>query len=77
MKLIDDFAENITIIPIFDCIDFYAKEKARLKKSGNLVDDFDLLIGCSAVSNNLILVTDNEKHFNRIEKITIDNWIKR
>jgi tRNA(fMet)-specific endonuclease VapC len=39
--------------------------------------DFDLLIGCSAVSNNLILVTDNEKHFNRIEKITINNWIKR
>jgi tRNA(fMet)-specific endonuclease VapC len=77
MDLINDFAKEITILPVFDCFNIYAKEKARLKRAGNLVDDFDLLIAASAVSNQLTLVTDNVKHFNRIDKIKIENWIER
>jgi len=38
------------IIPIFQAIDYYAKEKARLRKSGKSVDDFDLLIGSTAIT---------------------------
>jgi tRNA(fMet)-specific endonuclease VapC len=76
-QLVDEFAENVTILPIFNCLEIYAIEKARLRKAGNLVDDFDLLIGCSAVSNQLILVTENKKHFNRIRNIKIENWIER
>jgi len=49
----------------------------NLRKRGALIDDFDLLIGCSAIANKLILVTENEKHFNRIRKIKIENWINR
>jgi len=55
-------------------LDSYAQEKARLRKQGTPLDDFDLLIGASAVANNLILVTNNVKHFERIEGITIENW---
>jgi tRNA(fMet)-specific endonuclease VapC len=76
-RLVDDFSQAITILPIFNSLAIFAKEKARLKRSGNLIDDFDLLIGCSAVVNQMILVTENEKHFTRIENITIENWIIR
>jgi tRNA(fMet)-specific endonuclease VapC len=76
MQLIDNFLTRVGIVPINTCIGLFAKEKARLKKIGAMIDDFDLLIGCSAVANNLIMVTDNKKHFNRIEKITIENWIQ-
>jgi tRNA(fMet)-specific endonuclease VapC len=54
----------------------YAKQKARLRKTGNMIDDFDLLIGCSALKNGLILVTNNENHFDRIENIRMENWKK-
>jgi tRNA(fMet)-specific endonuclease VapC len=64
------------ILPIFNSLDLYAKQKARLRKIGNMIDDFDLLIGCSAIKNGLILVTNNENHFDRIENIKIENWIK-
>ena len=77
IKLVDEFAKHITILPIYNSLGLYAKEKVRLRKLGTLIDDFDLLIGCSAVVNNLILVTENEKHFKRIRKIKIENWIKR
>ena len=73
---VNEFANKIGILPIFNCLDLYAKEKARLKKLGNLIDDFDLLIGCSAIKNDLILVSNNENHFERIENIKIENWIK-
>jgi tRNA(fMet)-specific endonuclease VapC len=40
------------------------------------VDDFDLLIGSTAIANEMILVTNNEKHFSRLSNIQIENWIK-
>ncbi|MEN0051347.1 MAG: PIN domain-containing protein [Bacteroidota bacterium] len=70
------FIETVAIIPIFDTLDFYAEEKARLRKLGTPIDEFDLLIGSSAVVNGYIMVTNNEKHFNRIKGIKIENWTK-
>lgn len=77
-KAVDDFINGLSIIPIFGSIRRYAKEKVRLRKIGKPVnDEFDLLIGVTAVENSLILVTDNVKDFNRIEGITIENWYTR
>ncbi len=72
---VDDFIGRFTIIPIFNSLDVYAKEKARLRKTGNPIDDFDLLIGATAISNNLILVTRNVSDFERLEGIQIENWV--
>jgi tRNA(fMet)-specific endonuclease VapC len=72
---VNEFANKIGILPIFNSLDLYAKEKARLRKAGIIIDDFDLLIGCSAIKNGLILVTNNENHFERIKNIKIENWI--
>ena len=72
---VDDFISRFTIIPIFNSLDIYAKEKARLRKAGNPLDDFDLLIGATAISNDLVLVTRNVTDFERLEGIKIENWI--
>jgi len=76
-NLVDNFSKEIAVLPILNCLDVFAKEKALLKKSGSLIDDFDILIGCSAIANGLIMVTDNEKHFNRLNGIVIENWVER
>jgi len=73
---IEKFINSIQIVPIIGSLDIYAKEKANLKKKGKIIDDFDLLIGSSAIANNLILVTRNIKHFQRISNIEIENWVK-
>ena len=52
----DNFLAGVQILPIFDALDIYANEKARLRKSGQLVDEFDLLIGASAIANDLYKV---------------------
>lgn len=77
-KAVDSFLSGLSVVPIAGCVRLYAKEKVRLRKQGiSLHDEFDLLIGVTAVEHNLVLVTDNVKHFERINKIRIENWIKR
>jgi len=49
--------------------------KAQLEKAGNPLDDFDLVIAASALASNLTLVTNNEKHFLRVEGLKLENWI--
>ncbi|HLN73428.1 MAG TPA: type II toxin-antitoxin system VapC family toxin [Prolixibacteraceae bacterium] len=76
-EMIDGLTKELTILPIFNSLNIYAKEKARLRKSGKILDDFDLLIGATAIANNLILVTENEKHLSRMSKINFESWINR
>ena len=72
---LNDFLTGIQILPIYNCLDLYASEKSRLRKLGIIVDDFDLLIGTSASANQMILVTNNIKHFINISEIRIENWL--
>ncbi len=77
-KAVDAFLNGLSIIPIFGCIMRYAKEKVKLRKMGKpLHDEFDLLIGATAVENKLTLVTDNRKDFDRLTGIKIENWFRR
>jgi tRNA(fMet)-specific endonuclease VapC len=76
-EIIEKFINQLTILPIFDSILLYGKEKTRLRKIGKMISDFDLLIGCTAVEKDLIIVTENVGEFERISGIKIENWIKR
>ena len=76
-QAVEDFLSGITIIPIFGVIKRYAVEKVRLRKLGKPANDnFDLLIGVTAIENELILVTDNVKDFVLINGIQIENWFE-
>jgi len=77
-KSVDSFVNGLSIIPIFGSIKRYAKEKVRLRKIGKpMHDEFDLLIGVTAIENKLTLVTDNLKDFVRLDGVKIENWFKR
>lgn len=47
---------------------------ASLKRSGNLIDDIDILIAGIALSRSLVMVTDNTGHFERISELNVENW---
>ena len=77
LLVVDQFVEYVTILPILDAIPIHAKEKTRLRKSVIMISDFDLLIGCTAIANNQIMVTENIREFKRIKGITLENWVER
>jgi len=73
-RALENFLTGVQILPIFPALDIYASEKARLQKSGKVIDDFDLLIGATAVSFDLVMVTNNTNHFKRIKDIKLVDW---
>jgi tRNA(fMet)-specific endonuclease VapC len=75
-KTLDNFLTGVQVLPIFHSLDIYAKEKTRLRKLGTTIDDFDLLIGVTSITHQLIMVTNNTNHFMRIKGIELEDWTK-
>lgn len=77
-KQLNEFLSDINVLPINDAIDIAAHEKIRLRLAGTPCDDnFDLLIACTAIANDMVCVTDNTKDFHRFSNIQIENWVIR
>lgn len=55
---------------------YYGDLRAYLEKQGTPIGSLDMLIAAHALSIDCILVTNNEKEFNRIPKLKIENWVK-
>ena len=53
----------------------YGRIRQDLQSKGKIIGNMDILIGSQAVSRELILVTNNDKEFKRIENLEIENWI--
>ena len=80
-KLSSNLAKVRTIESTFEIIpngkesaENFGMLKASLEKSGTRLDDFDLAVGSCALAHNMTLVTNNLKHFSRIEGLKITNW---
>lgn len=77
-KAVDNFVKGLSVIPIYGIVERYAEEKVRLRKNGTpMNDEFDLIIGVTAIVNDLTLVTDNIKDFKHLNKVNIENWFVR
>lgn len=68
--------ELFSSFPIRKYFNRFGEEKARLTSLGTPVADFDLLIGVTSVEEDMVMVTNNEKHYKRIKNIQIENWTK-
>lgn len=77
LLMIEKFVNSVDVLPISNAINEYGKQKDMLVKAGLPIEDFDLLIGCTALTNGMVLVTDNIKHFSRIEGLEYENWVTR
>jgi len=77
LDMIERFVQMVTVVPFADGVREYGKQKDRLVRTGQMIEDFDLFIGCTAVADGLVMVTDNTKHFARIEGIELENWVVR
>ena len=66
------FLEAVDVVPVDDAAcRVFGEERARLREEGNLIGDMDILIGATAVSNGLTLLTNNRRHFERMQGLNI------
>jgi len=55
---------------------FYGELRTKLEIEGKIIGSLDMLIAAHAVSENLILVTNNLKEFARIPSLKLENWVE-
>jgi tRNA(fMet)-specific endonuclease VapC len=71
-------AEFITPLEIASFDETAAEEygiiRGDLKRRGELIGELDMLIAAHAKSINSVLVTNNEKEFNRVNGLIVENW---
>ncbi|MEN9559780.1 MAG: hypothetical protein RLZZ502_991, partial [Pseudomonadota bacterium] len=75
-KVLELFLNQMQVLPwTQDAIWIYGSEKARLKKLGTPTGELDLMLGSQAIALGYVFVTNNTKHFERIEGLRLENWV--
>ncbi len=85
-KVIDRFREylkefdqiNIAIVTYYETIAGlkFKKAEKQLRDFAEFIGTSDILIAGIAIENGLTLITNNEKHYEPIQGLTIENWKK-
>jgi len=74
---ISGFLETMTVLPFCEnssCV--FAELKSKLNSAGSSLADLDLMIASICLNNEMVLVTNNVKHFKRVPKLKLENWSK-
>lgn len=73
-QALQDFLRGVTVIGINEeTCKLFGKERGRLRSSHAVVGDFDLLIGVTALQHGLTLLSNNRRHFEVIQGITMES----
>lgn len=78
LKRFESFIQENELVSIRkETVEKAAEIYAYLKKEGNLIEDADILMASTAIVEDLVLITNNIKHFKRVKGLRIDNWIEK
>lgn len=70
------YLERITVLPFDEAaIARAAQLDGELYLAGTPIGALDTLIAGHALSINATVVTNNTRHFGRVEGLTVENWI--
>jgi predicted nucleic acid-binding protein len=66
--------ESVTLVGVDEeTAKIFGRERGRLRAAGMIIGDIDLLIGATALQHNLTLLTNNRRHFERIDGLRIES----
>lgn len=66
--------KRFRILPITPALERYARLRVQLESKGEAIDDFDLFIAATALTEGYTLVTHNLRHFERIDGLRTEDW---
>jgi tRNA(fMet)-specific endonuclease VapC len=77
MMILEELTDLIPVMPMAIAVaETYGLIRSDLAARGALIGNNDLWIAAHAVSLKLPLVTNNEKEFQRVGGLTLENWAK-
>ena len=74
---VEEFLSPIEILPYDEiAASIYGKIRLQLEKDGEPIGPLDLLIAAQSLSRKLVLISNNEKEFKRVNNLKVENWVK-
>ena len=75
-QAIEEFISHLDVLP-YDAkaSQHYGQIKAALEKKGEIIGENDIHIAAHAISQGLILVSNNLKEFRRVPNLALENWV--
>ena len=68
---------TVPVLPLPEhAAEAYGRIRSKLEARGKMIGNNDLWIAAHAKAASLILVTNNEREFRRIDGLTIENWAR-
>ncbi|QWD14739.1 type II toxin-antitoxin system VapC family toxin [Polynucleobacter paneuropaeus] len=76
LEAVEDFVSHLDVLS-YDAraSQQYGQIKASLEKRGVLIGENDIHIAAHAISQGLILVSNNLKGFKRVPNLALENWV--
>jgi tRNA(fMet)-specific endonuclease VapC len=77
MRQLEELASLLRVLPLpADASRTYGALRAELEVGGRIIGNNDLWIAAHAKAAKLILITNNEREFQRVSGLEIQNWAK-
>ena len=76
-RLVHGFLERVAVMPLdAQAADHFAKLRAQLERGGTPIGIFDTMIAGHALALKATLVTNNQKHFQKVKALKAENWLE-
>ena len=76
LEQVEDYVSRLQTLDYgLKAANHYGEIRAKLERKGKPIGVNDLHIGAHARSEGLTLVTNNQREFERIEGLRVDNWL--
>ena len=70
--VLSEFLSHLEVVRLDeDVCRIFAMERRRLRAVGTPIGDMDLFIGATAIRHGLTLLTNNRRHFERLQGLSI------
>jgi tRNA(fMet)-specific endonuclease VapC len=70
------FTRLVEILPLRDAAGkYYGRIRTLLKSEGRIIGGNDLLIAAHALSEGAVLVSNNQREFQRVPGLEVENWV--
>lgn len=76
LRVVEDFTSRLSVLPYDEAAAaHYGQIRAALERQGLPIGVNDLHIAGHARSRGLIVVTNNEREFRRVDGLMVENWV--
>lgn len=76
-QYVEAFLQTTTTAPWDqEAADAHGLLRAKLRRAGTPIGDFDEMIAAHALALDAVLVTDNARHFRLVDGLACENWIR-